>query len=74
VAVIVNHSASAASLSKGTIEGLLGRDVVIVIPPAPEVAFQASDQGTPIILVQPGNIVSDQYRELARHIMLGSVS
>ena len=74
VAVIVNHSASAASLSKGTIEGLLGRDVVIVIPPAPEVAFQASDQGTPIILVQPGNIVSDQYRELARHIMLGPVS
>ena len=74
VAVIVNHSASAASLSKGTIEGLLGREVVIVIPPAPEVAFQASDQGAPIIMVQPGNIVSDQYRELARHIMLGPVS
>ena len=74
VTVIVNHSASAASLSKGTIEGLLGRDVVIVIPPAPEVAFQASDQGTPIIMVQPGNIVSDQYRELARHIMLGPIS
>ncbi|HJW83607.1 MAG TPA: response regulator [Anaerolineae bacterium] len=74
VAVIVNHSASAASLSKGSIEGLLGRDVVIVIPPAPEVAFQASDLGAPIIMVQPGNIVSDQYRELARHIMLGPVS
>jgi pilus assembly protein CpaE len=71
---IVNRSPSAASLSKSTIEGLLSRDIVVVIPPAPEVAFQASDQGTPIIMVQPGNVVSDQFRELARYVMLGPIS
>ena len=69
--VIVNRSPSAATLGKGTIEGLLGRDVTVVVPPAPELAFQASDQGSPMIMVQPGNIVSDQFRELARFIMLG---
>jgi pilus assembly protein CpaE len=69
--VILNRSASAANLSKSTIEGLLSRDVAVLIPPAPEVAYQASDQGAPIIMVQPGNVVSDQFRELARVVMLG---
>jgi pilus assembly protein CpaE len=71
VAAVVNRSPSASTLSKGTLEGLLGRDIVAVIPPVPEVAFQASEQGAPIIMVQPGNIVSDQFRELARFVMLG---
>ncbi|HLF28868.1 MAG TPA: response regulator [Anaerolineae bacterium] len=74
VAVVVNRTPSASSLSKGTIEGLLSRDIVVVISPAPEVAFQASEQGAPIIMVQPGNVVSDQFRELARFVMLGPVA
>jgi hypothetical protein len=37
------------------------------------VAFQASEQGAPLIMVQPGNLVSDQFRELARFLMLGPV-
>jgi hypothetical protein len=71
VCVVVNRTPSAASLSKGTIEGLLGNDIAVVITPVPEVAFQAAEQGAPIIMVQPGNIVSDQFRELARFLMLG---
>jgi len=71
VTVVVNRSPSASTLSKSTIEGLLGRDVVAIIPPGPEVAFQALEQGQPIIMVQPGNIVSDQFRELARFVTLG---
>jgi len=74
VAALINRSPSASTLSKGTIEGLLNRDIAVVISPAPEVAFQASEQGSPIIMVQPGNIVSDQFRELARFLMLGPVS
>ncbi len=71
VSVVVNRAPSAASLSKSTIEGLLGHEIVVVVTPVPEVAFQASDQGAPIIMVQPGNIVSDQFRQLARHVMSG---
>jgi pilus assembly protein CpaE len=74
VATLINRSPSASTLSKGTIEGLLNRDIAVAIPPGPEVAFQASEQGAPIIMVQPGNIVSDQFRELARFLMLGPVS
>ncbi len=74
IAVVVNRSPSASSLSKSMIEGLLNRDIAVVIPPAPEVAFQASEQGAPIIMVQPGNVVSDQFRELARLVMLGPAS
>jgi hypothetical protein len=51
----------------------LGQDIIAIVPPAPEVAFQAADQGEPIIMVQPGNIVSDQFRELARFLLMGAV-
>jgi len=73
VPVVVNRSPSAATLGKAVIEGLLGRDLAVVVTPVPEAAFQASEQGAPLIMVQPGNIVSDQYRELARFLMLGPV-
>jgi len=69
--VVVNRTQSASSLSRGMLEGLLGNDIIAIIPPAPEVAFQAADQGEPIIMVQPGNIVSDQFRELARFLLMG---
>jgi len=71
VPVVVNRSPSAATLGKAVIEGLLSRDLAVVVTPVPEAAFQASEQGAPLITVQPGNIVSDQYRELARFLMLG---
>jgi pilus assembly protein CpaE len=71
--VVVNRTQSASSLSRGMLEGLLGQDIIAIVPPAPEVAFQAADQGEPIIMVQPGNIVSDQFRELARFLLMGPV-
>ena len=74
VAVVYTRSPSASSFSKDTIEDLLNRAVAVAIPPAPEVAFMATEQGAPIIMVQPGNIVSEQFRELARFVMLGPVS
>ena len=72
--VVVNRSPSASTMNKSTIENLLGHEVASVIPPAPEVAFMAAEQGSPIIMVQPGNIVSDQFRELARQAMSGPAS
>lgn len=71
--VVVHRSPSAATLSKAVIEGILNRDLAVVVTPVPEAAFQASEQGAPLIMVQPGNIVSDQFRELARILMLGPI-
>ena len=63
--VLFNRVPSAASVTKTTIEGLLG-EVLSVIPPAPELAFQASEVGMPMYLIQPGSLVSGQIRDLAK--------
>lgn len=71
--VVVNRTQSAASLGKSVIEDMLGRELVIVIPPAPELAFQSADKGEPMISIQPDNIVSDQIRKLAKFAMMDTV-
>jgi pilus assembly protein CpaE len=65
--VLFNRAPSAASVTKATIEGLLG-EVVSVIPPAPELAFQAAEAGMPLYMMQPGSLVSGQLRDLAKLI------
>jgi MinD-like ATPase involved in chromosome partitioning or flagellar assembly len=63
--VLFNRAPSAASVTKTTIEGLLGQ-VASVIPPAPELAFQSSEASMPMYLIQPGSLVSSQIRDLAK--------
>lgn len=66
--VLFNRAPSAASIGKATVEGLLG-EVITVIPPASELAFQASEVGVPIVQFQPGSLVSSQIRDLARYLL-----
>lgn len=63
--VLFNRSPSAASLTKSAVEGVLG-EVISVIPPAPEMAFQATEVGVPLFSMQPNSLVSGQIRDLAR--------
>jgi len=65
--VLSNRAPSAATVAKSAVEGLLG-EVISVIPPAPELAFQATETGTPLCLLQPGSLVSSQIRDLAKYI------
>jgi pilus assembly protein CpaE len=46
----------------------LGVPIAQVIPPAPEVAFQAANRNIPLIQVQIGGIVSQQYSNLAERL------
>jgi hypothetical protein len=62
--VLFNRAPSAASLTKSAVEGVLG-EVISVIPPAPEMAFQAAEVGVPLFSIQPASLVSGQLRELA---------
>jgi pilus assembly protein CpaE len=66
--VLFNRSPSAASISKTAVEGLLG-EVVTVIPPASELAFQAAEVGVPIIQFQPSSLASSQIRDLAKYLL-----
>jgi len=66
--VLFNRAPSAASISKSAVEGLLG-EVITVIPPASELAFQAAEVGVPIVQFQPGSLVSGQIRDLAKYLL-----
>jgi CheY-like chemotaxis protein len=66
--VLFNRAPSAATVTKSTVEGMLG-EVISVIPAAPELAFQATEKGAPLYLMQPGSLVSSQIRDLAKLIV-----
>lgn len=66
--VLLQRAPSATSLTKGRIEELLDREVANVIPPAPEVAFQASDRGQPMVVVRPDSLVAAQLNNLAESV------
>jgi len=67
--VLFNRAPSAASITKSVVEGLLG-EVITVIPPAPELAFQAAEAGVPIVQFQPSSLASGQIRDLAKYLIL----
>jgi Flp pilus assembly CpaE family ATPase len=46
----------------------LGLELAGVISPAPEQAHQASQSGTPLLLIQPDSLVADQLQKVAQHL------
>ncbi len=62
---LVNKAPSAATFTKETIEGMLQRELIGVVPPAPELAFQATEQGIPMVVMQPNSLVANQIRAAA---------
>ena len=61
--VVVNRSQS--TLPWHEAESRLNREVKAIISPAPELAFQAGEQGTPMVILQPNAMVSGQFVKLA---------
>ncbi|HEC34207.1 MAG TPA: response regulator, partial [Chloroflexi bacterium] len=69
VGVVLMHKApSATTLTKETIEGLLQREIVGVVPPAPELAFQSADRGVPMVMIQSQSLVARQLHQLAEFV------
>lgn len=66
--VMVNRAPTSTTPSKDMVEGFLQREIVVVIPPAPELAFQSAEQGTPMVMMQPESLVAAQFHHLAQHI------
>jgi CheY-like chemotaxis protein len=66
--VLINRSPSAATYSKDMLEGLLQHELVGVVPPAPELAFQAAEQGVPMVMIQPASLVAQQIKVIAEHL------
>jgi DNA-binding response OmpR family regulator len=66
--VMVNRIRADVQLSVTQVQEALGMPVAQVIPPAPEVSFQAATRNLPMIQVQIGGMLSLQYSRLAEAI------
>lgn len=66
--VLVNKAPSAATFTKAEIEDLLQHDLVGVITPAAELAFQATEKGQPMVTMQPNSLVAQQFRNVAEYL------
>ena len=67
--VIVNRVRADVQLSVTQVQEMLGQPVAQVIPPAPELAFQAGLRSIPLSQVQPDGLVTQQYGRLAEAVM-----
>lgn len=70
--VVVNRSSS--TLPWHEAENRLNREIKAIISPAPELAFQADEQATPMVLLQPNAMVSGQFVKLANEINIHSIA
>jgi DNA-binding response OmpR family regulator len=66
--VVINRIRADVQLSITQVQEALGQQVAQVIPPAPEVSFQAATRNLPMIQVQIGGLLSLQYNRLAEQI------
>ena len=67
--VLINKTASAASFTKQTIEGLLQHELAGVVTPAPELAFQSYEGGVPMVTSQPKSLVAQQIQTIADYLL-----
>lgn len=69
--VVVNRTQAKAQIPWHEVEETLGQEILAIISAAPELAFQASQAGQPIVTHQPTAIVSSQLTKLAEDVRAG---
>jgi len=67
--VAVNRVAASNQMSWSIVEQILGRRISLVVTPAADLAYQAADMGTPIVLLRPDSLTADQLRNLATQLI-----
>jgi CheY-like chemotaxis protein/MinD-like ATPase involved in chromosome partitioning or flagellar assembly len=63
--VLFNRVRADVQLTVTQVQEILGQPVLQVIPPAPELAYQAAVKYLPIINIQPEGLISQQFGKLA---------
>jgi len=66
---MVNRAPSSTQISIQQAEQLLGHKVAGVVSPAAELAYQAHEVGTPMILLRPESLTADQLRVISNLVM-----
>lgn len=62
--VVLSRAQSSLQTSWQEVEAALGREMRAIISAAPELAFQALENKTPLILLQPNSVVAGQFAKL----------
>ncbi len=66
--ILLNRVQSTLQVPWQEAEQILSHEMLAIISPAPELAFQAAEAGFPIVLFQPTSIVATQMTKLAEEI------
>jgi len=66
--VLVHKAPSATTFTKDMVEGLLQHSLAGAVAPAPELAFQAAEQGVPMVVMQPMGLVAQQFQTIAEYL------
>lgn len=71
--VLVNRMRSGIQLSWSQVQDQLGRNISVIFTPAPELAYQASLQNTPMFLQQADSLTAQQFSKLADKIVQSNI-
>jgi len=63
--IMVNRFRSSIQLTISEVESQMGRSLAVAFSPNPELAYQASLQGAPMISLQPESLIAQQFDQLA---------
>ncbi len=66
--VLITRAPSTVQVPWQEAEQILNHEMLAIISPAPELAFQAAESGSPIVLFQPTSIVANQMNKLAEEL------
>jgi pilus assembly protein CpaE len=66
--VMINRIRADIQLTITQVQESIGQTVAQVIPPVPEIAYQAALQFLPIVKIQPDGLIAQQFRRLAEII------
>lgn len=67
--VIVNRAVSSLQIPWQEAEQILGHEMLAIISPAAELAFQASEAGTPMVSFQPTSMFASQISKLSEQLV-----
>jgi DNA-binding response OmpR family regulator len=67
--VLVNRSPSSLQTPWQSVEEQLGHQLLGIVSPAPELAYQAIEAGAPMVLLQSDSIFAGQLRKIALDLM-----
>lgn len=67
--VMLNRERSGLQVTWQQAQEAIGKPLMGVVTPAPELAFQAAEAGVPIVVAQPQHLASNQIRQLAQQMV-----